>query len=201
MYLSDKLFNTDNKFEFLLYTESNTWVSTQTGDDSGTNIDNLSLYNEDGTLLKDFGTLTGQNKETNYVVTLNDNNYYRTDSIEVINSGSTYKLLVAKTLSNSKYLDVYSLPGSAPASNIVLRSATLEDSPAYPNPTKTIINIPYYLAKGENATLSIYNEIGSLIAQKQIDSTFDLLRLDVSGYRPGLYTYKYNNKSGRFIVN
>jgi len=70
----------------------------------------------------------------------------------------------------------------------------------YPNPAKQIINLPYQLEKGKQATMKIVDINGKQIISKLIDSSFDKLLLDVSEYQKGLYMYEYNGKSGKFLV-
>lgn len=181
---SEKLFDTDSQIEFLCTYEDSQY-NCSVNPCVYTTISKAKVFNEDGSILKDFGTF---NKST--------------DGGEIINNGSEYKLILRwYTQSNGESdYDIYSLPGSLPAGYTTLRSASLDQPAAYPNPATTIINVPYILAGGETATLIIYNEAGRQIDQKIIDSAFNSLRLNVTDYAHGLYIYKYNNMSGRFIV-
>lgn len=70
----------------------------------------------------------------------------------------------------------------------------------YPNPAAHTINLPYQLNSGEQTDMQIYDVNGKLIATKRIDVTFDKIVLNVSGYEKGMYVYKYNGKSAKFVV-
>ena len=73
---------------------------------------------------------------------------------------------------------------------------------AYPNPTRITINLPYVLDKGQTTMMRrIYKTNGQLMEQKQIDSAFDKILLNVNSYQPGIYLYEYNGVSNKFIVN
>jgi hypothetical protein len=54
---------------------------------------------------------------------------------------------------------------------------------AYPNPAKTIIVLPYVLEKEQTSMIKIYKLNGQLVEQKQIDSDFDKLFLNVEFYQ------------------
>lgn len=171
---SDKLFNNDNLIEFIVvsYNSSTTEYS-------------MKLYNENGDLIKDFG-----------------NRYYAW----IISKDYSTKLMVSKTHYNvtaqqQQYTaDVYSLPGVPAALTTILKSYEIAQ-PAYPNPSSTIITIPYKLDLGTTSILRIYNSMGQLIEQKKIDSTFDNILLNVESYTPDTYIYEYNRVTNRFIVN
>ena len=72
---------------------------------------------------------------------------------------------------------------------------------SYPNPSKTIINLPYSLEKGQSAIMKIYKTNGQLIEQKLINSTFNKIRLNVNSYQSGVYIYEFNGISKKFVVN
>ena len=72
---------------------------------------------------------------------------------------------------------------------------------SYPNPAKTTINLPYRLKQGETSVMNIYNANGQLMETKKIDFVFDEIQLNVSGYTKGIYFYKVNGVSNKFIVN
>lgn len=137
------------------------------------------LLNEDMILIKDFG----------------DQLLY-----EILEfSDNVYKLVVDKGSGNDCNYEVYSLPGSYQTG---INSIGINNSKslAYPNPSITIINLPYKLEKGRTATFRIFNNNGQLIEQKQIDSEFDCILLNVESYKPGVYFYEYNGYSNKFVV-
>ncbi|MDR1678374.1 MAG: T9SS type A sorting domain-containing protein [Prevotellaceae bacterium] len=83
-----------------------------------------------------------------------------------------------------------------------MRSAQTEKvSPPYPNPANTIVTLPYKLAQGKTSVMNIYSTSGQLIESKQIDSVFDRILLNVSGYAKGIYLYEANDVSNRFFTN
>lgn len=175
-FFSDNLFDLDSGIEFQVAYLKAPKVTYK-------------IIDDDGTVLKDLG-------EDPYSGGSWGNPFY------VIGTGSAVKLLRSSydDVSNKMIDEIYSLPGTAPSNVNLLRSATLDQPAAYPNPAVQIINIPYILEAGQTTTLIIYNQSGMQIEQKTIDSTFKEIRLNVSRYTPGLYLFKYNNMSGRFIV-
>lgn len=165
VFATKHLFNSDDKIEFLV-------LSCCKCDPTYS----LQLYDEDGTLLQDFGA-----KRYAKIVQTSDNKL---------------KLIVGSNRSDS-VTSIYTLPGTL--SSVSLKSATVSDSP-YPNPASTTVTLPYSIASGTTTTMSIYNTKGLLIEQKTIDSVFDKILLNVSSYEPGTYVYIYNGISNRFIV-
>lgn len=175
-YLSDKLFNSNSSIEFIcsFYKYNLTTGYTY----------KIIIYDENLTVLKDFGTY----------------NYYAYAG--VIYEGSLNKLLIWgwTSNSNSQYINqIYSLPGSMPNYVSELKLSNIKS--AYPNPAKTIITLPYILAIGQTSIIRIYKLNGQLVDQKQIDSTFDKILLNVESYQPGIYVYEYDGVSKKFIVN
>ncbi len=180
---STKLFNNDEKIEFL--------VSFGSGDTEISGNYKLFLYNEDGVVIKDFG---------DYIV------HHDCPPVIIKTSTNEIKLILTKTVVDktttnwiySYNTDIYSLQGSLSA--LVPAESIQQNSFAYPNPSSTIITLPYVLSSNESAYMKIYNSNGLLIEQKNIDSSFDKILLDVSTYAAGVYIYDYNGKSNRFIV-
>jgi len=165
VFATKHLFNSDDKIEFLILS----WCMCSPEF-------SMQLYDEDGTLLQDFG-----NKNYAKIIQTTD---------------SKLKLIIG-TNSADSVTSIYTLPGTL--SSVSLKSATVSDSP-YPNPASTTVTLPYKIASGTTTTMSIYNINGQLIEQKTIDSVFDKILLNVSGYEPGTYIYTYNGISNRFIV-
>jgi len=181
-YMSNNLFDNDNFIEFIMSVirdgNQNSLVSTK-------------LYDENLNVIKDFGDYNG------------------CSSFNIVSDNNSSKLLVQRneTIYNSttaKYTyswfqDVYSLP-----SKVINKVESIDLSSvnaAYPNPSKTIVNLTYSLEFGQTATMKIYNEKGQVFDQKQIDSHFDKISLNVDSYKSGIYFYEYNGKSKKFIVN
>jgi len=116
-------------------------------------------------------------------------------SCVTLNSNGEFKLYSANSTTGKR--SIYSLSKQSTKLNII------SDNPCtnpYPNPAKQIINLPYQLEQGKQATMKIVDVNGKQITTKLIDSTFDKILLDVSAYQKGLYIYEYNGKSGKFLV-
>ena len=149
---------------------------------------NLTLYNEDGIMIKDFGY--GQT-----LVLL---------GIHLISNGK-YRLSIFRSIINPQpyeatiLTEIYSLPGNPPSGTASPR-ASVNQYP-YPNPASSTITLPYQLARGEVSAMHIYSLNGQLIETKQIDATFDKILLNVSNYTKGTYLYEVNGTSNIFIIN
>ena len=161
------LFNSDRKIEFYVYT-----YNTNTG------IFHSYLYNEDGTVIKDFGDGSSGGG--------------------VIKVNGQFKLFVNRLLNSTYTTDIYSLPGTVSA---VPSQNVNEMQFPYPNPANSIITLPYQLKQGEISEMHIYNISGKLIETKHIDFVFDKILLNVSNYPKGEYIYEVNGVSNKFIVN
>lgn len=70
----------------------------------------------------------------------------------------------------------------------------------YPNPTTTLINLPYHIDKGTVSTIKIYNINGQLVDSYNIGGDFEMITIDVNNYAKGVYVYEYNGISNRFVV-
>jgi len=76
----------------------------------------------------------------------------------------------------------------------------------YPNPTNTQVNIKYELENLQSSNIEIYNNLGQLIYQKEINkSKKGDISIDISNYQKGLYFVKFisNNstKTEKLIIN
>ncbi len=139
------------------------------------------VYDENTTVIKDFGT-----------------GYCDYPTIINSNTGKSKLLLYRYSLSNST-TEFYSLTGSLPNNVPELKVRNIQT--AFPNPSKTTINLPYSLENGQASTMRIYKINGQLKDQKQIGSTFDKIILNVDSYESGTYIYEYNGVSKKFVVN
>ena len=174
---SRKFFNNDYKIEFFVMFQTETPLA-----DYNNNYI-LKLYNEDGTVLKDFGNSYSILYPSFHIV----NNQYRLSIVRYYLSGSTI----------SYTTDIYSLQGTSAGVN-EMKSVRMQQP--YPNPANSVIVLPYQLKQGESSTMRIYDIQGKLIETKQIDSFFDKIMLNVSGYSQGLYLYEVNGVSNKFLV-
>ena len=167
VYMSEQLFNTNSLIEFIVVYDYNGISGTK-----------IVLTDENGTVIKDFGT-------------------YQNAYPYLLQSTGKAKLIIYNY--SSLVEEVYSLSGSMPNNVPELYVRNLQS--AFPNPSKTIINLPYSLEKGHTSTMRIYKTNGQLIDQKQIGSAFDKIMLNVDSYQSGTYIYEYNGVSKKFIVN
>jgi len=170
---SDKLFNSDNLLEFICVFTKYSPQDYQ-----------LKLFNENGILIKDFGSAYFMNPY-------------------LIENGNTYKLLIRKYIvSGSSVIgsdEIYSLPGSLPNKVSEINSSNLLNP--FPNPTNDFLIIPNTLSNGTTAILKIYNQQGQLVDKKNIQGSYtNEIRLNTVNYTPGLYYYEYNGISNKFIV-
>jgi len=95
--------------------------------------------------------------------------------------------------------NIYSL-GTTLLSGVNQQSFIQADKNPFPNPAKQIINLPYQLEQGMQATMKVFDVNGKQITTKLIDSIFDKILLDVSAYQKGMYVYEVNGKSSKFLV-
>jgi hypothetical protein len=73
--------------------------------------------------------------------------------------------------------------------------------PAYPNPSRDLIHLPYSLEPGQVSEMKIFDMKGELIRTIKIGSHFNRITIDTSTFKPGMYLYRYENKTGKFMVN
>lgn len=179
--LGKHLINTDDKMEFFVYC-SNINVSQ-----------NLLFYaiiiNEEGSIIKDFGYS------------------YRVSTGGVYKVGNQLRLSLLKaeyvTLQNYQYqinyqTEVYICHGDYNA--VTSFENKITKMQPYPNPTTTLINLPYHIEKGTVSTIKIYNINGQLVDSYNIGGDFEMITIDVNNYAKGIYVYEYNGISNRFVV-
>ncbi len=77
------------------------------------------------------------------------------------------------------------------------RNSTLR---VYPNPAKDNINIEYDNTSGAPDYLTIFDINGKVINNIPLEASSNILTLNISGYSPGVYIYRLNDESGKFIV-
>lgn len=169
--ISKYLYNNDDKVEyFILFSGSNT------------NKRINQILNEDGNILIQMNILSA----LDYFIA---DNKFMMKCAQYIHSDD---------YSETEYIEeIYSLGGKVPTEVPLLKSHSIEKP--YPNPSKTIINIPYDI--GSNTTvLNIYNSNGQIVETKKLDNYFNKIELNVSDYKSGVYIYKYNDIANSFIV-
>jgi hypothetical protein len=162
-YITEKLFNTDTKIEYMAYD----W-------DYGVRI-----YNEDGNILF-------QKDSLNALEDL-DENWFENNTI--VNTESGTKMFLFDWHKNS--LEVFNLPGTLPyssdggISNLKVYKLNSNNLKSYPNPTSSVITIDYKIVSNFNngmvelcnsngqiiKTYNFYNNQGQLIVGEEINKT------------------------------
>jgi hypothetical protein len=178
-YPSKTLYDTDNDFEYIVYT----------GDNNGGVLGyNLYLYDESGIQLAHIpnATLNG-----------------------IFNTPTGAKMMVRKMQSGSTTYaiigsEVYSLPGQLYYSEIVTgvteNDNTFHTGMAYPNPANNTISIPYQF-KTNGGNVAIYSIDGKQVDYSVIDGTQGIYELNTSNIAPGVYQYNLSNGvSGKFVI-
>lgn len=193
--LSKNIFTTSGKYEYLvayrIYDASSDIEHTY-----------LKLYNEDGTMLYDFGesALYG---DLSHMLTFD--NAWKFAPILIPNGN---KLVIYRGPSedptgedNSETYSthVYNLPNNETVSNTSAEQVANMNK-VYPNPANNIINIDYKISGKQMQRLDIMNISGKIVSTYLLDPYQNNLKVNVSSFEKGTYIYKYGNNSGKFIV-
>jgi hypothetical protein len=193
-YISETLFNTDNKVELLVYSDS--WGPKSSNQNSGS----LKVINEDGTVIFNGDSMrVVENRSTN-LYGYNDNSQF------IYNTTNGTKMILWSYKKADTGFKVFSLPGTLIAS---LNETTIEQKNSYlpyPNPTNSYLTIPYELTKSNAGLLTIYDAHGRQIELLQIDNNFKNVFIDISKFQNGYYNYTISNKEeiidkGKFLVS
>ncbi len=170
--LGRHLINNDDKVEFFISA-------------SNTSTHLAKIVNEDGVVIQDLGQSSSASCSGVYKV----GNQLRLN-IHKAAMGQNYQL--------SYQTDVYICHGNYNAvSSFEDEDLTIRP---YPNPTTTLINIPYQIEKGTVSTINIYNINGQFIESYNIGGDFEMITIDVNNYAKGIYVYEYNGISNKFVV-
>ncbi len=172
LYLSENLFNTDSKIEFM-YTVGGPPPNTFTG-----------IYNENGTLLfSDTGAA---------IVHPN----WEMQQFPIYNTSFGTKMILsyAGSSMNNFKAKVFSLPGTLSTGiengNKQLMQNNLISNP-YPNPNRNYTNIDYQLPDGETTgEIIFYDLAGNEVKRFRVDRTFTSLHLSTADLAPGTYYYQ-----------
>ena len=145
---------------------------------------NIKLINEQGIVIQ----------------TISNKKYARVFKSDV----NSYKLCVSNTgipaPGGSYYqldFDIYSLSGtlSLTQQEIYLKNSFV----AYQNPAESIINISNKLTNGEKGILEIFDANGKTIMKKNVTGGSNEINLDVNQLSNGVYIYKLNGQTNKFI--
>lgn len=130
-------------------------------------------------------------------------NVYKTQSgaAKLVTYSYDYSLVLYTTTTK-----VFSLPGtitSVPDVDFPEEFAT----PAFPNPTSSLITIPYELPEGSNgASLQLVDLNGKKISERTLTERSGKESFNVTGYPKGMYLYKITDRkageiyTGKIIV-
>lgn len=170
--LSDKLFNNDSLIEFLVFTE-------KTNLPAGSYAKyKLTLVNQNGDVLQQLG-------EVDYAQITKDNN-------------GKFKLITTMQYEVSREMyNVWSLPGTS--LGILPLNKNISSLVGYPNPTENRITITNNLENGQNATLQVFEINGKKVMQKNVAGENGEINLDVTELNEGVYIYKLNGQTNRFV--
>ena len=197
-FLGKHAVNNDDKYEFLVMKEYDSTIT----DTTHVTTSHLYIYNEDGAVLYTFPdvfTLTYNSIEMSFgeiigsTVTHLMDGKLRVAILYRCHSGSDYEYTVRTKL--------YEFDGSPDMEDIVqVPEAGVRSMPAFPNPTRGEVTLPYTLPQGERATMQIFDMSGRLIEQRPISGEGRMVKVDVSAYAPGVYLYEYKGQTNRFVV-
>ena len=172
-YPSDKLFNTDSLIEFVIRFDRHTSAPS--------NLDKyqLNLLNQNNSTLFRFGNF---------------------GSATVI-KGMTNNLKLITSLGNNftgnpSLYDVYTLTGTLSTVQTNIANNLLF---GYPNPTENKITLTNDLENGENGILEVFDTNGKKVIQKNVVGENGLIELEITELSNGVYIYKLNGQTNRFI--
>ena len=165
LYLpTDKLFNANDKIEFIVVSFNSNTVR-------------MTLVDEDGVNLFEFG------------------NRVRAEYIKI--ADSDYKLLVSTDTNPPNTYDIYDLTGTLSLNQQLLFNKN--NFIGFPNPTENRIAITNNLKSGQNATLEVFDLNGKTVMKKNLTGDGALINLDVTELSSGVYIYKLNGQTNKFI--
>ncbi len=194
--ISENLFDTDSKIEFLVNIHAYT-------SDFSEEISNTYVINEDGNII-----FEGINQS----IVNDDEATQFPEWISNTSNGAKMILMVYNENANDSLI-IYNLPGTVPCyscdqtnkiHNLNNKSQKLSN---YPNPAKDYTIIEYEIPKGENeAEIQIYNMNGQLIKTYKVDKTFNYLRISTNELSNGTYIYNIKTQKGiskgkKLIIN
>ncbi|MDQ5930832.1 MAG: hypothetical protein QG594_2621 [Bacteroidota bacterium] len=137
---------------------------------------NSILCNENGVILQQFG-----NKEYSYIIKDNSNNF---------------KLIMETNYGDVGDYDVYSLSGSLSNAQQKIIS---KDFIGIPNPVENIISISNNLQESKVGILEVFDLNGKKVIQQNVIGGSDYINLEVKDLSNGVYIYKLNGQTNKFI--
>lgn len=209
-FLGKHAVNNDDKYEFLVRktesTRSRTYIDGDNYSITTTTTGHIYIYNEDGDVLYTFPD-----------VFVNQHHLERVNGCLVVDYiiGQALQVVGVHLLNGElrvaipyndydlgrEYTRFYKFDGSPDMEDIVeVPEAGVRSMPAFPNPTRGEVTLPYTLPQGERAMMQIFDMSGRLIEQRPISGEGRMVKVDVSAYAPGVYLYEYKGQTNRFVV-
>lgn len=139
-------------------------------------------------VLRDNGTTVAQLDSVNYAYAVQTSAGAKLIAGINFFTGTTY-------ISASR---VYGLPGRVAMGvrNPNDYSVAAERAAPYPNPTADALHLPYSVAAGQTATLTVRDAAGREVRQFRVDGAFPELLLDGRTLAPGTYSYTVTTPGG-----
>lgn len=166
-FVSDKLFDMNNKIEFMISSEYDNYTQ---------------IINEDGTIISN---LQGQ-------VPFSTTSDFGPGPI--INTADGTKMLLATSdQANDQISYVYSLPGSLPTA-LLTPNENKYNINLYPNPASDFIKINYSLpANVKIAKVDVFDMNGKIVKTYKVDKTFNDILIDTNDLSSGTYICKISS--------
>jgi len=178
LYLSENLFNTDSKIEFMYiyYQDNPAVVSTL-------------VYNEDGSLIFQADSMSP-------LCTI----HVPQQQFPIYNTPQGTKMILSNQ--STGQAKVYGLPGTlstaiAEANGQLIQAQESRFSNLYPNPSNGKVTLQYQLPKGEQmGELILYNIQGAEVKRYKVDNSFNDILIDNSQLQAGTYFYQLQTSKG-----
>ena len=204
-FLGKHAVNNDDKYEFLVLKEE----ITRSGNNYSTTTTitrHIYIYNEDGDVLYTFPDVFVYQSHVecvdgNIVGDYEIGQSLRSVGVHLLNGELRVAITYEDFDSDRNYTRFYKFDGRPDMEDIVqVPEAGVRSMPAFPNPTRGEVTLPYTLPQGERATMQIFDMSGRLIEQRPISGEGRMMKVDVSAYAPGVYLYEYKGHTNRFVV-
>lgn len=174
--ITKKVFNTDDKFEFLVMLSSRLDLP---------NHFKLIVFNEDGDLIKDFNT---------------DKNISYLGRYEIFHDpiNNVNKILInqIENQKNEIFAEVYKLSTSTLNMNDIKTKNNLK---AFPIPTNKVLNVVN--PQNNSNVLEVYDMNGKLIKKQSFMNYENSISVDVESLPKGMYIYRVGDLSSKFLKN
>lgn len=199
-YLGKHAVNDDDKYELFVVKRVTSYSSTSYSS-TITNTHHCYIYNEDGNVLYTFPDVLSYTSNTTGGGTTYSGKEFSSQYVHLIDGELRVALDYWDYDEDEYRTKIYKFNGSPDMEDIVqVPEAGVRSMPAFPNPTRGEVTLPYTLPQGERATMQIFDMSGRLIEQRPISGEGRMVKVDVSAYAPGVYLYEYKGQTNRFVV-